>query len=149
MGGLVSREKWTPAWVWCPGLGIVVGAFEHYSLWFRFSFGSGGLLLGTVEGTVKKRTRGRRISPHSLANLRPWPKGQSGNPNGRRPKLRVDEAVRGVLLERIVAEQVGLRFIDVIRGRADAVFAAARLEKRFRKKEWREYVRDFIRMLSS
>ena len=98
---------------------------------------------------MKRRRPARRISPQSLANLRPWPKGTSGNPNGRRPKLRVDQAVRGVLLERITGEQVGLRFIDVIRGRADALFAAARLEKRFRKKEWREYVRDFWRMLSS
>jgi hypothetical protein len=46
-------------------------------------------------------SRSLNISDRSLANLRPWKPGQSGNPGGRPRKSLVDEVAKAVLEENI------------------------------------------------
>lgn len=60
-----------------------------------------------------ERGRGRRVSPRSLANLRPWPKGVSGNLLGRPPRIRWFD---GMALERevVTVDLVGLSLGDVV-----------------------------------
>lgn len=64
--------------------------------------------------TEKHRKNSGDGRARSRANLKPWPKGVSGNPNGRPKSITLSDAYRRILAEPVPGDPAGRTYADVI-----------------------------------
>jgi hypothetical protein len=68
----------------------------------------------------------REPHPNSLANLKPFQPGQSGNPSGRPKKKPVTEALERLLNSEENAEEIAKALLDVVKARGKGTVSAAK-----------------------
>jgi len=86
--------------------------------------------MGADISAIKERKhRTHKINPNSLANLRPYVKGQSGNPLGR-PRKLTDALDRA--LTKVITQEVAQAIVD--KARAGDVYAFEKIAERLEGK---------------